>query len=338
MRRYKALLILPLLLVSGCHLINRQLAPKEPEEVFIGEVTEISGAKIRYQPYHPESLKDYQLNGQTYRIVKKPAAFSQQGYANWFTAERNGQVTMTGDLVNSSELTAAHATLPLPSYVRVTNMNNGRQLVVLVNDRGPVPAGNIILLSEAVAFRLNMTPRSPIKIDVIAVAADGSLSGKGVFGSKVVEHSYALPERPDFSQSSGASLPSSDDSSEQVVPVEQSELEQSLSVQQSPFKRDRIQIDSSANIDTTLDTASDNHIAKAPDDNLQYADRNVQADYNGAPLFSDRNASNESQTKAIPVGLHYETESFEQINNIRLQDNISTWFEKAIKHANSHSL
>ncbi len=73
---------------------------------------------------------------QQYQIVRDPAQFSQVGYASIYGAESTGNMTAIGERVNPVELTAAHPTLPIPSYVRITNMMNYRMMVVRVNDRG----------------------------------------------------------------------------------------------------------------------------------------------------------------------------------------------------------
>jgi rare lipoprotein A len=95
-------------------------------------------------------------------------------------------------------MTAAHPTLPLPSYVRVTNIANGRMIVVRVNDRGPYTPGRIIDLSRAAGDRLNISNNSKVRVDFINVAPDGSLSGPGTVGTTVAKQSYALPARPEI--------------------------------------------------------------------------------------------------------------------------------------------
>ncbi|WP_337262036.1 MULTISPECIES: endolytic peptidoglycan transglycosylase RlpA [unclassified Serratia (in: enterobacteria)] len=188
-------------LLSACTTTTEE-TPAPQQQPYNGPVTEIGGVEPRYEPYNPTTMQDYKVNGDTYRIVKDPQNFSQTGLAAWYGEEANGNTTAIGERFDPNALTAAHPTLPIPSYVRVTNLANGRQLVVRVNDRGPYTQGRIIDLSKAVADRLNLTSNTKVKVDFISVAPDGSLSGPGSIGTVVAKQSYALPQRPDLSSSS----------------------------------------------------------------------------------------------------------------------------------------
>ncbi|WP_156293555.1 endolytic peptidoglycan transglycosylase RlpA [Serratia oryzae] len=188
-------------LLSACTTTTEE-APAPQQQPYNGPVTEIGGVEPRYEPYNPTTMQDYKVNGDTYRIVKDPQNFSQTGLAAWYGEEANGNTTAIGERFDPNALTAAHPILPIPSYVRVTNLANGRQLVVRVNDRGPYTQGRIIDLSKAVADRLNLTSNTKVKVDFISVAPDGSLSGPGSIGTVVAKQSYALPQRPDLSSSS----------------------------------------------------------------------------------------------------------------------------------------
>ncbi|WP_440501538.1 endolytic peptidoglycan transglycosylase RlpA, partial [Serratia nevei] len=164
-------------LLSACTApTTEQQAPQQP---YNGPVVEIGGVEPQYEPYNPNNMQDYKVNGDTYRIVKDPQNFSQTGLAAWYGEEANGNTTALGEQFDPNGLTAAHPTLPIPSYVRVTNLANGRQLVVRVNDRGPYTKGRIIDLSKAAADRLNLSNNTKVKVDFINVAPDGTLSGPG---------------------------------------------------------------------------------------------------------------------------------------------------------------
>lgn len=191
-------------LLSACTApTTEQQAPQQP---YNGPVVEIGGVEPQYEPYNPNNMQDYKVNGDTYRIVKDPQNFSQTGLAAWYGEEANGNTTALGEQFDPNGLTAAHPTLPIPSYVRVTNLANGRQLVVRVNDRGPYTKGRIIDLSKAAADRLNLSNNTKVKVDFINVAPDGTLSGPGTIGTIVAKQSYALPARPDLG-SSGMGTP-----------------------------------------------------------------------------------------------------------------------------------
>jgi len=186
------------LLLAACTTDMDQQTQAPPQQPYNGPVVEIGGVEPRYEPINPGTNQDYSVNGKTYRIVKNPANFSESGLAAWYGDEANGNQTAIGETFDPNGLTAAHPTLPLPSYVRVTNVANGRQIVVRVNDRGPYTPGRIIDLSRAAGDRLNISNNSKVRVDYIQVAPDGSLSGPGTVGTTVAKQSYALPARPDI--------------------------------------------------------------------------------------------------------------------------------------------
>lgn len=193
MRLQWIMLAMATTLLSGCINEDVKQQPTVPTNV---PTQDVLGAEPHYEPYHPTANNDYQRNGKQYQIVREPAQFSQVGYASIYGQEASGQLTAIGERANPVELTAAHPTLPIPSYARITNMMNGRMMVVRINDRGPYTPGKSIAVSRAVADRLNLMTTTKIKIDAIQVAPDGSLSGPGTVGSNFVKQSYALPDRP----------------------------------------------------------------------------------------------------------------------------------------------
>lgn len=197
-KEWLGVVVSAMLLAACTTTTTEQQAPPQP---YNGPVVEIGGVEPHYEPYNPGTLQDYKVNGDTYRIIKDPQNFSQSGLASWYGEEANGNSTAIGEQFDPNALTAAHPTLPIPSYVRVTNLANGRQLVVRVNDRGPYTPGRIIDLSKAAAERLNLSNNTKVKVDFINVAPDGTLSGPGAIGTVVAKQSYALPARPDLGSS-----------------------------------------------------------------------------------------------------------------------------------------
>lgn len=212
-------------LLSAC--TSQPPAPQQQvQQTYNGPVEEIGGAEPRYEPFNPNFNQDYKANGQSYTVVKDPQNFTQVGLAAWYGEEANGNSTATGEIFDPNALTAAHPTLPIPSYVRVTNISNGRQIVVRVNDRGPYTPGRVIDLSKAAADRLNISNNTKVKIDFINVAPDGSLSGPGMVGTTIAKQSYALPSRPDLT-SGGMGTPIQQDApavSAPVRPIDNSNL------------------------------------------------------------------------------------------------------------------
>ncbi|MEQ9927428.1 endolytic peptidoglycan transglycosylase RlpA [Pectobacterium brasiliense] len=189
------------LALAACTTTEQRQPAPPVTQVYNGPTEEIGGAEPRYEPYNQGTLQDYSIKGKSYKIVKNPQNFSETGLAAWYGEEASGNRTSIGETFDPNAITAAHPTLPLPSYVRVTNLSNGRRLVVRVNDRGPYTPGRIIDLSKAAGDRLNISNNTKVKVDFINVAPDGTLSGPGTVGTTVAKQSFALPERPSFGAS-----------------------------------------------------------------------------------------------------------------------------------------
>ncbi|EAO2136522.1 endolytic peptidoglycan transglycosylase RlpA [Salmonella enterica] len=189
-----------------------------------GPTVEISGAEPRYEPLNPTANQDYQRDGKSYKIVQDPSRFSQAGLAAIYDAEPGSNLTASGEMFDPMQLTAAHPTLPIPSYARITNLANGRMIVVRINDRGPYGTDRVISLSRAAADRLNTSNNTKVRIDPIIVAPDGSLSGPGMACTTVAKQTYALPPRPDLSGGMGSASSTPAQPQGDVLPVSNSTL------------------------------------------------------------------------------------------------------------------
>ncbi|EAX4572826.1 endolytic peptidoglycan transglycosylase RlpA [Salmonella enterica] len=189
-----------------------------------GPTVEISGAEPRYEPLNPTANQDYQRDGKSYKIVQDPPRFSQAGLAAIYDAEPGSNLTASGEMFDPMQLTAAHPTLPIPSYARITNLANGRMIVVRINDRGPYGTDRVISLSRAAADRLNTSNNTKVRIDPIIVAPDGSLSGPGMACTTVAKQTYALPPRPDLSGGMGSASSAPAQPQGDVLPVSNSTL------------------------------------------------------------------------------------------------------------------
>ncbi|EGO9990916.1 endolytic peptidoglycan transglycosylase RlpA [Salmonella enterica] len=189
-----------------------------------GPTVEISGAEPRYEPLNPTANQDYQRDGKSYKIVQDPSRFSQAGLAAIYDAEPGSNLTASGEMFDPMQLTAAHPTLPIPSYARITNLANGRMIVVRINDRGPYGIDRVISLSRAAADRLNTSNNTKVRIDPIIVAPDGSLSGPGMACTTVAKQTYALPPRPDLSGGMGSASSAPAQPQGDVLPVSNSTL------------------------------------------------------------------------------------------------------------------
>ncbi|EDU5376068.1 endolytic peptidoglycan transglycosylase RlpA [Salmonella enterica subsp. enterica serovar Inverness] len=189
-----------------------------------GPTVEISGAEPRYEPLNPTANQDYQRDGKSYKIVQDPSRFSQAGLAAIYDAEPGSNLTASGEMFDPMQLTAAHPTLPIPSYARITNLANGRMIVVRINDRGPYGTDRVISLSREAADRLNTSNNTKVRIDPIIVAPDGSLSGPGMACTTVAKQTYALPPRPDLSGGMGSASSAPAQPQGDVLPVSNSTL------------------------------------------------------------------------------------------------------------------
>ncbi|HDC4273564.1 TPA: endolytic peptidoglycan transglycosylase RlpA [Enterobacter cloacae] len=179
------------------------VAPPQPA-VCNGPIVEISGADPVYEPLNASANQDYERDGKSYKIVQDPSRFSQAGFAAIYDAEPGSNLTASGEAFDPTQLTAAHPTLPIPSYARITNLANGRMIVVRINDRGPYGNDRVISLSRASADRLNTSNNTKVRIDPIIVAPDGSLSGPGTACTTVAKQTYALPDRPNLDGGMGS--------------------------------------------------------------------------------------------------------------------------------------
>ncbi|OBX12140.1 rare lipoprotein A [Gallibacterium salpingitidis] len=142
----------------------------------------IAGPKLQYHPKKTTS-KTYTVKGVRYRTLttKEAKNYAKQGTATFYHPKFVGQKTSSGEVYNEKLFTAAHKTLPLNSYVLVTNLRNHKQVVVRINDRGPFHSNRIIDLSKAAAKELGMTARGTanVKLDMVIIDRNGNLSGKG---------------------------------------------------------------------------------------------------------------------------------------------------------------
>ncbi|KAB2966890.1 septal ring lytic transglycosylase RlpA family protein [Zoogloea sp.] len=115
---------------------------------------------------------DYSL-GSGLALGNSSSAFRERGMASWYGKAFHGRKTSSGDSFDMYALTAAHPTLPIPSYVRVTNLANGRSAVVRINDRGPHHPGRIIDLSYAAAYKLGYAGQGSAQVEIALVLPEG---------------------------------------------------------------------------------------------------------------------------------------------------------------------
>jgi rare lipoprotein A len=106
----------------------------------------------------------YEVHGETYEPERADVPIAQAGLASWYGKPFHGKPTASGEVYDMHAMSAAHKTMPLPSYARVRNPANGREVIVRVNDRGPFKPGRIIDLSFAAARRLGIAGVAPVEV------------------------------------------------------------------------------------------------------------------------------------------------------------------------------
>jgi rare lipoprotein A len=134
----------------------------------------IPDAVPRAEPLHRFANRPYQAFGKDYLPMTAPAPFRQSGLGSWYGRRFHGGATSSGEKYDMYAMTAAHPTLPIPSYARVSNPANGRSVVVRINDRGPFHSDRIIDLSYAAAFKLGYVNAGSVRVEVEAIQAGDS--------------------------------------------------------------------------------------------------------------------------------------------------------------------
>ena len=182
---------------------ERDSAPKERVDL-----SHIPNAVPKYERRTIAGNKTpYKVMGKVYHVLDEPLDYVATGLASWYGVKFHGNRTSNGEIYDMYAMTAAHATLPIPCYVKVTNLNNQRSIVVRVNDRGPFHPGRVIDLTYAGAFKLGYLDKgtAPVRVEYIDVdptqpllqqVASGSLHNVSVLeASQVMEADEAIENR-----------------------------------------------------------------------------------------------------------------------------------------------
>jgi rare lipoprotein A len=137
----------------------------------------------------------YTVLGKTYTVLPTSKGYHERGIASWYGSKFHGRRTSSGEVYDMHLATAAHKSLPLPTYAEVTNLDNGRKMIVKINDRGPFHEDRIIDLSYAAAIKLGVDQTGTARIDVRAIdvkrskraavkVADGTFLQVGAFSKR----------------------------------------------------------------------------------------------------------------------------------------------------------
>jgi rare lipoprotein A len=145
----------------------------------------VPDAVPREEPLHRYANRTYVVLGNTYTPQTSRRAFRQEGVASWYGRRFHGKKTASGERYDMYAMTAAHPTLPIPSYARITALNNGKSVVVRINDRGPFHSKRIIDLSYAAAHKLGYIAQGSTKVRVEAVDPGEYAKGQTAGGQAV---------------------------------------------------------------------------------------------------------------------------------------------------------
>jgi rare lipoprotein A len=136
----------------------------------------LKDAKVKAEPLSSMgNPKRYTVFGQEYAVMTQGAGFKQQGFASWYGMKFHGHKTSNGEIYDVYQMTAAHKTLPIPSYVKVTRLDTQESVIVRVNDRGPFHEGRIVDLSYAAAVKLGIHKMgtAAVSLEVISAPIEG---------------------------------------------------------------------------------------------------------------------------------------------------------------------
>lgn len=123
-------------------------------------------AVVRAEPYAKWANRPYSVFGQTYTPLLNEEPFLQKGVASWYGVKFHGQKTSSGELYDMYKMTAAHPTLPIPSYARITHVATGRSVVVRINDRGPFHASRVVDVSYTAALKLGLLGKGSHEVEL----------------------------------------------------------------------------------------------------------------------------------------------------------------------------
>ena len=160
-----------LLLLAGCSTANKGGYYKDdgPHERPPANLERVADAVPRSEPLHKFANRPYEALGKRYVPMTSVQPFRQSGLASWYGKRYHGQKTSSGETYDMYAMTAAHPTLPIPSYVRVTNVANRKSVVVRINDRGPFKSERVIDLSYVAAYKLGFIQSGQARVEVEAI-------------------------------------------------------------------------------------------------------------------------------------------------------------------------
>ena len=182
-----------------------------PDGIIPVNLDSLSEQVPRLEPMNAQANQPYSVFGRDYVPLLEPAPYKRQGTASWYGRKFHGQRTSSGEIYDMYALTAAHPTLPIPSYARVLNLENGNSVVVRINDRGPFSSGRIMDVSYAAAYRLGFVQEALANVEVESIVPPATIntarpSGGAAAGAPEIKAEASTPQFPIAAERSGIYL------------------------------------------------------------------------------------------------------------------------------------
>jgi rare lipoprotein A len=167
--------LLATLLLTSCGYVPTVAVQKADGAGKRIDTRKVGNAVPKVEPITRAGNKSpYQVFGKTYFVLPTSKDYNEVGIASWYGTKFHGRKTSNGEIYNMYAMTAAHKSLPIPSYVRVTNLENKRSIIVRVNDRGPFHGPRLIDLSYVAALKLGYADKGTAKVLIEAIDPSGS--------------------------------------------------------------------------------------------------------------------------------------------------------------------
>lgn len=171
------LLVIIVLTLSACGSRgSRYYQDDGPHASVPADLSKIRNAQPRNEPRSASGNNPYVVFGRRYVPMDNAKGYRKKGIASWYGRKFHGRLTSSGEKYDMYAMTAAHTTLPLPSFVKVRNLDNGKEVIVRVNDRGPFLHNRLIDLSYAAAYKLGVlkTGTASVEVSAISTGTDNS--------------------------------------------------------------------------------------------------------------------------------------------------------------------
>lgn len=169
---------------------DRDGAPANPPS----DLARVPDAEPRVEPIRQGGPnKPYVVLGQGYEPMSGDLAFKQRGGASWYGTKFHGRRTASGEVYSMYGMTAAHRTLPIPSYARVRDVRSGKEIIVRINDRGPFHSSRVIDLSYTAAVKLDMLHKGSIDVEIERLTFDQIRTGQWRSGTALAQAETDVP-------------------------------------------------------------------------------------------------------------------------------------------------